>query len=893
MTSPLGGNMVQKIYYAKTQMSNGLVSPVIEGRPDFVAFDKSCRQELNVISTIYGSAKGRGGTVYVTGSKNQGERFLLVPFVVGERVAYVLEFGHRYIRVYRYHNQIKLDNAIYEIPTVYTVQDFFDQDGKALFDFKQSADALYIVHEKYSPNKLLRYSDTNWVLKAVEFNNGPWQKMNSDENQSIQAVGGNTGVVSLISVASYPIANFGIIDSGAGSSGFAYRVLIRFFVGGWDGAGTKVIEKYWDAPVPALTWAQFAAQAINSLPQFIATNPTNGTINVTAINNQDQYSGQQCSIYVYITLGTGSGFEYYKYNNATFGTSASQGALTFTKDWIDRKVRLTQIDTVVEGWRSGWQVGLNTICRAGTNYYSAKSAGTTGSQMPNHIEGIESDGGVTWEYLHSGYGTVQITEYISATEVKARILDYLPQGIISTGTWQWELSLFDTVVNVWPTAIEFYKDRLVFGANLSSGPTLVFSVAGDYENFADLDHGEQLPESAITLNVFTDLNRIMWLCTQGNLYIGTEGAILMVETISQSEVFGPDNITYNELAPIGTCKVPPIKIGGDILFLGPKGSSIYKIEYNFNTDSYEPIELSVLANKHLELGITAWALQYIPNKMIYCVRSDGKVVGLVYNRQHEITAFNILETKGDVETVCAIPNSADAFDEVWFGVKRNINNETKRYIEYGVLDTPVRIPLEYTKSEQDTLDYILNASVMLDSAVITNSNTEVSEVSIPHLNGEEVSIVADGEYYKGTVENNIVSLPKGAKHIVIGLPYLMVLEPMPIAQDFENGTGLARAQRINSIVARIYRTHSFKYGPSMDKLVDTKVNTDYTEVSGKASLKSGDIKLDWPGDTTNQVVTPSEIVDATGARMLFVQDKPFPVHWCAFSIALGLSEDIR
>lgn len=32
---------------------------------------------------------------------------------------------------------------------------------------------------------------------------------------------------------------------------------------------------------------------------------------------------------------------------------------------------------------------------------------------------------------------------------------------------------------------------------------------------------------------------------------------------------------------------------------------------------------------------------------------------------------------------------------------------------------------------------------------------------------------------------------------------------------------------------------------------------------------------------------------AIGARMLFVQDKPFPVHWCAFSIALGLSEDIR
>ena len=888
MTRPLGGNMVQKIYYAKTQMSNGLVSPVIEGRPDFVAFDKSCRQELNVISTIYGSAKGRGGTVYVTGSKNQGERFLLVPFVVGERVAYVLEFGNKYIRVYRYHDQIKLNNAIYEIEAVYDIQDFFDNYGRALFDFKQSADVLYIVHEKYPPNKLSRFSDTNWILQELEFNNGPWQKMNSDEELRLKVQGGNTGIVDLVTLSG---VNPTFTKNVKGTAGNTYGVDITFFIGGWNGAGTIAVERSWVDPVPNLTWAQLAAQAINGVGPFIATNPSNISIKVSAVANQSDYANKQCCIRVIINHG--AGYVTTNYNNATFSDDSEPSNITFTKDWVGRKIRLTQIDTVVEGWRSGWRASLNTICRSGSNYYLAKSGGTTGPQMPNHTEGTESDGGVAWEYIHSGYGSVEVTECISSTQIKARVLDYIPKGIIDIGTWQWEFSMFDTVVNVWPTAIEFYKDRLTLGANMPTGPVIVLSVAGDYENFADIDHGEQLPESSITLNTFTELNKIMWLCTQGNLYVGTEGSILMVESISASEVFGPDNVTYNELASIGTCKVPPIKTGGDILFLGPKGSDIYKIEYNFNTDSYEPIELSVLANKHLELGITAWALQYIPNKMIYCVRSDGKVVGLVYNRQHEITAFNILETKGDVETVCVIPNNADSFDEVWFGVKRNINNETKRYIEYGVLDTPVRIPLEYTKSEQDTLDYILNASVMLDCAVITNSNTEVSEVSIPHLNGEEVSIVADGEYYKGTVENNIVSLPKGAKHIVIGLPYLMVLEPMPITQDFENGTGLARAQRINSIIARIYRTHSFKYGPSMDKLVDAKVNTDYTEVNGKASLKSGDIKLDWPGDTTNQVVTPSEIVDATGARMLFVQDKPFPVHWCAFSIALGLSEDIR
>ena len=151
--------MVQKLYYAKTQMTNGLVSPIIEGRPDFEATEKSCRQETNVISTIYGSAKGRGGTVYVASPKSNASKFLLVSFVVGERVAYVLELGDQYMRVYRYHDTI-MDSihtdTVYEKATPYALSDFFDSNGRVLFDFKQSADTMYIVHEKYPPKKLQR-----------------------------------------------------------------------------------------------------------------------------------------------------------------------------------------------------------------------------------------------------------------------------------------------------------------------------------------------------------------------------------------------------------------------------------------------------------------------------------------------------------------------------------------------------------------------------------------------------------------------------------------------------------------------------------------------------------------------------------------------------------------
>lgn len=869
-------------------MNNGLVSPIIEGRPDFAATDKSCRQELNVVSTVYGSAFNRGGSVFVGGNKIEGERFILVPFVVGERVAYVLEFGNKYIRVYRYHEQIKLENAAYEIETQYDIKDFFDEEGRVLFDFKQSADVLYIVHEKYPPIKLLRYGDTNWVLKAVELNNGPWGDMNVNKAHIIQASGDNTGIVTLTPVAGKnPIAATAV---SAGSSGNTYSVIIRFYVNGHNGDGTMLAEKTWAAPVPALSWAQLAAGIVNSLPQFVATNPDYKTIRIEAVTNQSEYANKLCSVYVFVNHGAGD--TTYKYNNTSFSDGSDPGVIRFSKDWEGRKIRFTQINTLVQAWRSNWQVSLGNICRSGSNYYKASSGGTTGGQMPVHTEGTESDGGVAWEYIHSGYGTVQITEFVSDTEVKAKVLDYLPQGIIDIGTWQWEFSLLDTVTNIWPCAVDFYKDRLTFGVNLQTGPVVLFSVVGDYENFADMDHGEQLPESAMTLKLFTELNKITWLCVQKNLYVGTEGSIVMVYPISNNEVFGPNNITYEELSSVGSCKVKPIKIGGDLLFLGPKGTSIYMVQYDFNTDSYEPIEVSLLASKFLEVGITSWALQYAPNKMIYAVRSDGKILGLVYNKAQEVRAFNLLDTEGKFETICAIPNIENASDEIWVGTNRNINNKDVRYIEYLSLGLPNKVPIQYSKTDADVLKYLLDNALYVDCAKVFKFEDPTTTVTgLEHLEGKKVAVVADNIDYYLTVNNGTITLPKGAYVVKVGLPYISILEPMPINLDGDNGTGIARVQRIHSIIARIYRTHSFKFGPGLDNLQEAHIHNTTHDIPGK--LMSGDIKLDWPGDTTDQNVSNTDIVNSSGARMIFVQDRPFPVHWSAFSVAVGVSESIR
>lgn len=82
----------------------------------------------------------------------------------------------------------------------------------------------------------------------------------------------------------------------------------------------------------------------------------------------------------------------------------------------------------------------NTAGGAGSPFYIC------GSVRPTHETGRAYDGpqdkksdgtndywsGVEWEYVHGGYGIVQITEYTSATQVKGSVIERIPDSIIGT-----------------------------------------------------------------------------------------------------------------------------------------------------------------------------------------------------------------------------------------------------------------------------------------------------------------------------------------------------------------------------------------------------------------------------------------------------------------------------
>ena len=80
----------------------GELSPKMLSRSDVSQYSKGCRKLENFIVTPYGSVEKRPGLKFVSETKYPDKNSRLIPFVFSRDIAYVCEFGDRYIRFFRH-----------------------------------------------------------------------------------------------------------------------------------------------------------------------------------------------------------------------------------------------------------------------------------------------------------------------------------------------------------------------------------------------------------------------------------------------------------------------------------------------------------------------------------------------------------------------------------------------------------------------------------------------------------------------------------------------------------------------------------------------------------------------------------------------------------------------
>ena len=155
----------------------GELSPLLNARSDLAKYKSGCASMLNMIPAVQGAARKRTGTRFVGIPKfGASGPVRLVPFVFNQDQAYILEFGDRYMQIYKDGGLVLLSdlsgNPAYTA-TPYSASELADAD------FKVTGDALYIAHPDHPPAKITRYEHDQWGHSEVEFSWPPFTDLNT------------------------------------------------------------------------------------------------------------------------------------------------------------------------------------------------------------------------------------------------------------------------------------------------------------------------------------------------------------------------------------------------------------------------------------------------------------------------------------------------------------------------------------------------------------------------------------------------------------------------------------------------------------------------------------------------------------------------------------------
>ncbi|MEI6984974.1 MAG: hypothetical protein WCK65_02505 [Rhodospirillaceae bacterium] len=434
---------------------------------------------------------------------------------------------------------------------------------------------------------------------------------------------------------------------------------------------------------------------------------------------------------------------------------------------------------------------------------------------------------------------ILVTAVTSTTQITATCKETLS----GTGaTVNWDEQAF-SAVRGWPVSSCFHQFRLVIGGSRDLPNRLWMSHSADLWNF---DLGTGLDEEGIEFGIMSDqVNAIRAVFSGRHLQVFTSGAEWMVDGVPLT----PTNIQLYRQTRVGSPidrTVPPRNVDGATLFASRNGKSIREFLYTLMEQAYEANDLTLLA-RHL-INDPRDQDYDAKRRLLFAVMTNGSMAVLTVYRAESVSAWTSIATDGPVQSVAVVG------DNVFVMVKRGTNWTIERFDD----------------------------SLNLDAALIGDSvNPTVSWGGLDHLEGRSIAVVADGIVRaNATVLAGHIHLDSPASHLMAGLPYTHIIEPLP-PNVLGLNMGVGTPLRLVQVSFRLHETaavrvdigrgpfdlpmHRFGPGPLAD--------TPPPLISGDRSLRA----LGW-------------LRDLTKAAWRIEQDVPLPFTLLSASTQLKVSE---
>lgn len=445
--------------------------------------------------------------------------------------------------------------------------------------------------------------------------------------------------------------------------------------------------------------------------------------------------------------------------------------------------------------------------------FTANTAQTYNDELDNQIVyyriGVKTGGftsgtiNAALEYpLGAPSGVVRITDFTDDVTVGAEVL-YKLGGTAATKTWRegsW------STVRGWPSAVEIYEGRLWFaGKNGIWG-----SISDDYYNYDFLVEGDSgVINRTIGSGPVDDIN---WILPLQRLMLGAEGAEWSARASSLDEILTPTNFNIKKASTQGSKSAVAEQIDSRGVYVQRGGTRLMELAIESETGDYTSTDLMLLAPELGLPSIVHVAVQRLPDTRIHCVRSDGTVAVLVYDRAENVAAWVEVETSGSIEDVVVLPG--DNEDAVYYVVNRTHG----RFLEKWALES---------EAQGATVSKVADSFVSY-SGPLTTIITGLS-----HLEGEEVVVWGNGKDLgtKTVVGGQIDTLSEGVTTATVGLAYSAQWEGVKLSQLSPMGFGLTKNVTSIGLVLADYYPGSLQYGPSFDAMDDMPLVENGVEVS--------------------------------------------------------------
>ena len=406
-------------------------------------------------------------------------------------------------------------------------------------------------------------------------------------------------------------------------------------------------------------------------------------------------------------------------------------------------------------------------------------------------------------------GIARVTAYTSATAVSAAVLDEFG----NTGaTADWSESYW-SAYRGFPSSVALYEGRLWW-----AGKDRMWGSESD--NFAGFDDEVEGDSAPISRSIGSGpVDTINWLLPLQRLIVGADAEIRSARSSSFDEPLTATNFNLKGIATEGSSNINAVKVGTAGIFAS--GTRIYAAEYSTDSYDYGVNELSQIVPEIGEPGIVRIVVQHKPEKRFHCVRSDGTVGLLVYDRQEEVTCWIDIETSGGfVEDAVVLPGETE--DQVYYTVKRTVGGTVRYHEKWAAEDECRGFP------EAKLADSFKAYSGSAVTTITGLSHLEGKSVAVwgwntstPFTNAEGDAIGRDLGTFT-VASGQITGLPNAVTSAIVGLAYTAQYKSTKLAYGVENGTALTQKKRVSQlgIVARWIHALGLRYGPDFDTLDD-------------------------------------------------------------------------